>query len=121
MCPSPVSVACLGRLSLSRAAKLYLYVSRSSSAHSRLRSQPELKPARKKRTRGDDTVTDFFLRMAETVKTFPPFLQAQVKNKVFTAVNSAKLMMHNLGNLCKTVGTSDYLIPPAVNSQELPV
>jgi hypothetical protein len=90
-----------------------------SSAPSRLQSQPELMPARKKRTRVDDTVTEFFLNMAQTVKTFPPFLQAQVKSKVFTAVNSAELLMCNLGNPCRISSTSDYLIPPVVNSNPL--
>jgi hypothetical protein len=86
-----------------------------SSAPARLQSQSELTPARKKRSRDDDIVTDFFLNMAQTVKTFPPFLQAQVKGKVFSAVNSAELLMCNLGNPRGTSGASDYLTPHAVN------
>ncbi|KAK7868912.1 hypothetical protein R5R35_014222 [Gryllus longicercus] len=38
-----------------------------------------------------DTTRDFFLYLADTVKTFPPYLQAQVKGKCFDAVNSAEL------------------------------
>jgi hypothetical protein len=73
--------------------------------------------ARRKPTQSEeDTVADFFLNVAQTVKTFPPFLQAQVKSRVFTAVNSAELLICNLENPCKSSSTSDYLIPSAFSS-----
>jgi hypothetical protein len=72
----------------------------------------------KKRTRDEDAIIDFFLNMAQTVRTFPLFLQAQVKSKVFAAVNSAELLMYNLESPWKTSSTYDYLIPPSINSRE---
>jgi hypothetical protein len=96
-------------------------VSLLSSIPARTQSQPAPMPSRtffKKRTRDEDTIIDFFLNMAQTVRTFPLFLQAQVKSKVFAAVNSAELLMYNLENPWKTSSTYDYLIPPSVNSRE---
>jgi hypothetical protein len=93
-----------------------------SSVPTRVQSQPALMPSRasfKKRTGGEDNIIDFFLNMAQTVRTFQPFLQAQVKSKVFAAVNSAEFLMYNLGNPWKTSSTYDYLIPPSVNSNPL--
>jgi hypothetical protein len=49
----------------------------------RVQSQPELMPSRasfKKRIRGEDTAIDLFLNVSQTVRTFPLFLQAQVKS-----------------------------------------
>jgi hypothetical protein len=73
----------------------------------------------KKQTGSEDTTIDFFLNMAQTVRTFPLFLQAQVKSKVFAAVNSAELLMYNLENPWKTSSTYEYLIPPSINSNPL--
>jgi hypothetical protein len=92
------------------------------SVPSRVQRQPALVLSRaffKKQTRGEDTIMDFFLNMAQTVRTFLPFLQARVESKVFVAVNSAELLMYNLENPWKTSSTHDYLIPPSVYSNPL--
>jgi hypothetical protein len=72
----------------------------------------------KKRAREEYTITDFFLNMAQTVKTFPPFLQAQVKNKVFSAVNSAELLMYNLENPWRNTETNEYSIPSTAYARQ---
>ncbi|XP_030761214.1 uncharacterized protein LOC115886262 [Sitophilus oryzae] len=45
----------------------------------------------KKRRAEPTPLMEFFINMARTTETFPPHLQAQVKNKVFQTVNSIEL------------------------------
>lgn len=46
------------------------------------------------RDRDRDVTLDFFINMANTVKSFPPKLQTEVKYRVFQLVNAAEYTMH---------------------------
>lgn len=57
-----------------------------------------------------DCVEDFFLNMGRTVKTFPPYWQAVVKNKVFQIVNSTELQL-----LSEDSASTSSQVPPPSN------
>jgi hypothetical protein len=51
------------------------------------------RPKQKNQSSSEDTLTDFFICMAQTVKTFPLTDQIEIKGKLFQMVNSVEMRL----------------------------
>jgi len=96
-------------------------VPQSSSVASVLETYLSKKEEVKPSSAQEDTLTDFFLNMSKTVKTFPKRDQLLIKNELFQIVNKVELRLLDETTTESKISSfqeqQDYVSPP---SYELP-